>query len=163
MITAFRLAGFFAAHAIWCVSDGENLIPMLGFVTESDEREMERLIVNDDLKASVNFGNQKLEANEMNATDAVFLYDGLMPLGGEKIDAVVIKIRSYFSPESKATLAIPYTPQVSGEFRVHKPKLLEWENCEDFDLSAAFETFFEGVTEHEPGAEVWNNHLDESK
>jgi hypothetical protein len=114
MITAFRLAGFFAAHAIWCVSDGENLIPMLGFVTESDEREMERLIVNDDLEASVNFGNQKLESNEMNATDAVLLYDGLMPLGGEKIDAVVIKIRTYFSPQSTATLAIPYTPQISG-------------------------------------------------
>jgi hypothetical protein len=40
---------------------------------------------------------------------------------------------------------------------------LEWENCEDFDLSAALETFFEGVAEHKPGAEVWNNHLDESK
>jgi len=163
MITAFKLAGFFAAHAIWCVSDGENLIPILAFTTDSGDRKMERLIINDNLEDSVNFGNQKLESNEMDAIDAVLLYDGLIPLNGKKIDAVIIKIRAYFSPKSKATLVVPYTPKTSGRFRVHKPKLLEWEHCEDFDLDTALETFFEGVAEHEQGAEIWNNHLDESQ
>ena len=163
MITSFRLAGFFAAHAIWCVSDGENLVPILAYDTDSDERKMERLIINDDLEASVSFGKQKLESNEMNANDAVLLYDGLITLGKEKVDAIIIQIRAYFSPQSKATLALPYTPQTSGGFRVHKPKLLEWENCEDFNLLAALETFFEGVAEHEKGAEIWNKNLDESK
>ena len=43
MITASELAGMFAAHAIWCVSDGDTLIPMLVYTDENDERQMERL------------------------------------------------------------------------------------------------------------------------
>ena len=67
MITASKLAGFFAAHAIWCVSDGETLTPMLAYTTENDERKMERLVVNDDLEASVAYGKEKLGSNEMDA------------------------------------------------------------------------------------------------
>lgn len=81
MITASKLAGFFAAHAIWCVSDGETLTPTLAYTTEADERKMERLVHNDDLEASVAYGKEKLESNEMDATDAVLLYDGRIPIG----------------------------------------------------------------------------------
>jgi hypothetical protein len=34
MITASELAGFIAAHAIWCVSDADGLVPMVAFSTE---------------------------------------------------------------------------------------------------------------------------------
>ena len=44
VIAAARLAGFFAAHAIWSVSDGATLIPILAYTTESGERHMERLV-----------------------------------------------------------------------------------------------------------------------
>ena len=163
MIAAFKLAGFFAAHAIWCVSDGETLIPILAYTTEDEGRMMERLIVEDDLSASVAVGKEKLLANEMDAIDAVLLYDGRIPIGEEKVDAIIIEIRAYFSPDSEAIMAVPYTPNVSGRFRVHKPKLLAWENCEDFDMNAALESFFEGVDGHEKGSKVWNDCLDESR
>jgi hypothetical protein len=163
MITAFKLGGFFAAHAIWCVSDSEILVPMLACTTADDTRKMERLVVNNDLDASVAFGREKLESNEMDATDAVLLYDGRIPIDSEKIDAIIIEMRAYFSPSSEATMAVPYTPQSSGRFRVHKPKLLGWKNCGDFDMNAAIQSFFEGVAGHEEGAKVWNDCLDESK
>lgn len=162
MITAFELAGFFAAHAIWCVSDGDTLIPILGYTTEDDERQMERLAL-DELTAAVEFGKQKLEANEMDANDAVLIYDARIPVGNEKLDAIVIEVRTYFSPGSQATIAIPYSPKSTQPFRVHKPKLLVWEQCEDFDLDYAFESFFKGVDSHEQGSEIWNQCLDESK
>jgi hypothetical protein len=163
MITACKLAGFFAAHAIWCVSDGETLTPMLAYTTEGDERKMERLVVNDDLEASVEYGKEKLESNEMDANDAVLLYDGRISIGKEKVDAIIIEIRAYFSPDAEAVIGVPYTPKQSGRFRVHKPKLLGWENCDDFDMNAALESFFDGVAEHEKGAKIWNDCLDESK
>lgn len=163
MITAFKLAGFFAAHAIWCVSDGETLIPMLAYTTEHEERKMERLVINDDLAASVAFGKEKLLSNKMDANDAVLLYDGRIPIGKEKVDAIIIEMRAYFSPGSEAVMAVPYTPKASGKFRVHKPKLLAWKNCEDFDMNAALESFFEGVDGHVKGAKVWNDCIDESK
>src|SRR3974390_631464 len=142
MITAFKLAGYFAAHAIWCVSDGETLIPMLASTTEDDERKRERLVVNDDLEASVAYGKKKLGSNEMDANDAVLLYDGRIPAGAEKLDAIINEMRAYFSPSSDVVMAVPYTPRTSGKFLVHKPKLLGWKNCEDFDMNAAIESFF---------------------
>ena len=30
-----RVAGFFAARAVWCVFDGETLIPILAFTDEA--------------------------------------------------------------------------------------------------------------------------------
>lgn len=45
---------------------------------------------------------------------------------------------------------------------VNKPKLLQWERCDGFDLDAALDAFFRGVASHEKGAEVWNAALDES-
>jgi hypothetical protein len=54
MNSASELAGFFAAHAVWCVSDGETLIPMLAYTNENNERQMERL-VHDDFAAAVEY------------------------------------------------------------------------------------------------------------
>jgi hypothetical protein len=115
MITACKLAGLFAAHAIWCVSDGETLTPILAYTTGSDERRMERLVSND-LAASVDFGKRKLDSNEMGANDAVLLYDGRIPIGGQKIDAIIIEMRAYFSPGSEALIAVPYTPGPQASF-----------------------------------------------
>ena len=162
MITASKLAGFFSAHAIWCVSDGEALIPMLAYTTADDERQMERL-VGDDLESSVAYGKEKLESNEMDANDAVLLYDGRITLGKEKMDAIIVEMRAFFLAGAEAVLAVPYTPKAAGRFRVHKPKLIGWSNCDDCDLDAALQSFFDGVHEHEKGAKIWNDCLDESK
>ena len=164
MLTASKLAGFFAAHAIWCVSDGETLTPMLAYTTENGERQMERLVVNnDDLAASVAYVKERLESNAMDANDAALLYDGRISIDEEKTDAIIIEMRTYFSPDSEAVMAVPYTPKQTGKFRVHKPKLLGWKNCEDFDMNAALQSFFDGVHAHEKGARIWNDCLDESK
>ena len=162
MITASELAGMFAAHAVWCVSDGETLIPMLAYTNENDERLMERL-AHDDLAAAVEHGQHKLASNEMDANDAVLIYDARITLGEDELDALIIEMRAYFSPDSAAVFAIPYTPGDTGQFRVHKPKVLAWDNCDDFDIMETFEAFFNGVAGHEKGSAVWERCLDESK
>jgi hypothetical protein len=162
MIAASNLAGCFAAHAIWCVSNGETLVPMLAYTDENDKRVMNRL-AGADLGASVAQGKEQLASNPMDANDAVLLYDGRITVGANKVDAIIIEMRAYFSPQSEATLAVPYTPKTSsGAFKVHKPKLLLWKNCEDFDMNHALQSFFDGVSSHEHGNEVWTAALDES-
>ncbi|MBX9669070.1 MAG: hypothetical protein K2X93_15705 [Candidatus Obscuribacterales bacterium] len=37
----------------------------------------------------------------------------------------------------------------------------EWNNCDDFDLDAVFQSFFEGVDSHKDGSKIWNECLDE--
>jgi hypothetical protein len=162
MITASELAGFIAAHAIWCVSDTDSLIPMVAFTTEDGQRQLERLVC-DDAAAAVELGQQRLEEDPRNANDGVLAYDGRITTEDGKLDAIILQLRSYAFPWARATLAVPYTPASSGRFRVHKPKLVKWEQCEDFDVDAAFEAFFEGVAAHEQGSRVWDAALDESK
>ena len=162
MITASELAGFIAAHAVWCVSEADGLVPMVAFTTEDGQRKLERLVF-DDAGAAVEHGRKRLEDDPFSANDGVLAYDGRITVERGKLDAILLEMRSYGFPWSKATIAVPYTPASSGHFRVHKPKLVEWERCEDFDLDAAFGAFFEGVAAHDKGAKVWNAALDESK
>lgn len=162
MITASELAGFIAAHAIWCVSDADGLVPMVAFTTEDGERKLERLVF-DDAGAAVEHGRKRLEDDPFSANDGVLAFDGRIPVEGGKLDAIILELRSYAFPWAKAALAVPYTPASSGRFRVHKPKLVEWHECDDFDMDAAFEAFFRGVDSHEKGSAVWNAALDQSK
>ena len=90
-------------------------------------------------------------------------YDGRITVEGGKQDAIILEMRSYAFPGAKATYAVPYTPASSGRFRVHKPKLVEWHECDDFDMHASVDAFFRGVDSHEHGAKAWNAALDQSK
>lgn len=162
MITAAELAGFFAAHTVWCLSEADSFDPLLAFTTEDGKRQMERF-VGYEREAAVELGRRRLEDNPVDANDGVLLFDGRVTIQGGKQDAIIIEMRSYGFPWAKAMIAVPYTARSSGRFGVHKPKLLEWERCEDFDINAAFEAFFRGVDGHEQGAKVWNKALDESK
>lgn len=154
MVTASELAGFIAAHAIWCVSDADGLTPMLAFTTEDGQRTLERLAF-ENAGAAIDDGRQRLEDDPLGATDGVLAYDGLVTVGGRKLDAILLEMRSYAFPRAKATIAVPYTPRSSGRFGVHKPMLAEWRECEDFELDASFEAFSRGIASHEEGAKVW--------
>ncbi len=162
MIKSSELAGYFAAHAIWCVSDGEGFIPIFAFTTEAGDKQMQRL-AHDNVAEAIEFGKHQLINNPMDANDAVLVYDGRLKLDSGKSDAIILELRAYFSPESEVVIGIPYTPCATGKFAVHKPKLLVKENCQDFETSDIFEAFFAGVASHEQGARVWIDSLDESR
>ncbi|GAA0647953.1 hypothetical protein GCM10009424_25300 [Sphingomonas ursincola] len=162
MIDAFNLAGFLSAHAIWCIEDGEVLIPIFGYMMANGERRLERIEL-ENHEVSVALGKRNLEANQYGAINAVLLYDGRVQLGAEKIDAIIVEIRSYSQLYPEAVLFIPYRSKSSSvKFLVYRPKLVHWKNWDDLDLEAALESFFEGVDAHEHGAAVWNASLDQS-
>lgn len=162
MITASELAGFITAHAIWCVSDADGFVPMVAFTTEDGERKLERLVF-DDAGAAVEHGRKRLEEDPFSANDGVLAYNGRITIEGDKLDAIILEMRSYGFPWAKAVIAVPYTPANSSTFRVHRPKLIAWHECDDFDINAALEAFFRGIDSHEQGAKVWKATLDQSK
>lgn len=162
MLSAAHLAGSIAAHAIWCVSDQDGLVPMLAFTTEGGERKLERL-VDGDAAAAVEHGRKRLEDDPLSADDGVLAYDGYVTVDGQKTDAIILELRCYAFPAAKAAIAVPYTPASSGRFRVHKPRLLLWEGCEDFDGDAAFASFFDGVESHEHGAKAWTQAFSDAR
>jgi hypothetical protein len=56
-----KMAGFYAAHGVWSVSDGETLIPMLGYVHAEGGQGMDRLAF-DDVGEAARVGQETLEA-----------------------------------------------------------------------------------------------------
>jgi hypothetical protein len=154
MITASKLAGFFAGHALWCLSDGDSLVPMLAYTTEKGQRRLERL-AGEDVAACVALGQQRLAANPQDANDAVLLYVGRISGEQDTSDAIIIEMRAYFSPWSEAVLAVPYS-RAGGSLRVHRPTIVVWKDCEDFDQEVVYASFLEGIAAHEHGAKIWN-------
>jgi len=162
MVEATILAGYFSAHAIWCVCDGETLIPIYAHINSNNERSMVRL-AHDFLEEGVAAGQEKLESNPHKAVSAVLIYDGRIDLETGKIDALIVEFKSYIDNGGLATLALPYTPVSQGvEFAVHRPKLLTIPDHLQDDLQLILTEFFNGVAQHEKGSEVWNQCLDES-
>lgn len=76
-------AGFFAAHGIWCVSDGGPLIPMVAFELPDGKREMVRLVT-EELADGVKQGRQRLNENPGGAIHAVLVFDGFVTWSGVK-------------------------------------------------------------------------------
>lgn len=153
------IAGFFAAHAIWCVSDGETLQPMLGIAHADERREMARLET-ETLEEGVRVGMEWLEQNPREVDQAVLIYDGILTLPGEdKRDALIVEARRYGEEPGGFTMAIPYRNAADAKgFAVYRPKFFDLENAAAvvMDLSTAF---FKGVNQHKEAAPVWKAHM----
>jgi hypothetical protein len=161
MELAVRLAGFLAAHAVWCVSDGDMLIPLMGLETLDGKRQMHRFMA-ERIEEGVRQGQDRLARNSDGASRAALVYDGFITLPTGKIDALLVDIRDYGSPLRSLLMAVPYRPVNSQQgFAVHRPKFLSFTGPEP-DFQAVGSAFFQGVDSHDKAAPVWSRNLDES-
>ncbi len=162
METTAELAGFFTAHGIWCVSEGETLIPMLAQRTRDGERSLERLVAAR-LEEGVAEGRRRLEANEDGVTHAVLVVDGFVTLDAGKTDALVIDARRFGGAPASLEMVVPYRSASSAEgFAVYRPKFVSVDG-EVPPLDILAEAFFRGVGGHDKGSQVWDDHLDQSQ
>ncbi|MCW3820202.1 hypothetical protein ONA91_37810 [Micromonospora sp. DR5-3] len=156
-----ELAGFFAAHGIWCVSDGDTLTPLLGYEQADGSRGMDRFVT-DDLGESARRGQGALQNNEHESARAVLVVDGYVHLDAGRTDALIVEAVDYAGSAS-FKVAVPYRPrQSSTGFAVHRPKFVEVTGVQQPDYAALAQAFFAGVDSHEEAAAVWSDHLDET-
>lgn len=161
MDSAIELAGFIVAHSVWCVSEGETLVPLIAYDTSDGKRHMLRL-ASDRMEDGAASGNEWLATNPDHASRAVLVYDGFITIQNKKTDALIVIVRDYSQGEAELTMALPYRPATdSNAFAVHRPKFIDFKGGEPgWDKVA--QAFWVGVESHEKGAKVWNEHLDES-
>lgn len=151
------LAGFFGAHAIWSLSQGEQLVPLLGFARDDKVRDMTRLEA-DTLEQAVEHGMAWLETNPDGVKRAVLVYDGYLTTQEGRRDALLIEARDY-EAGSGFSMAVPYRAADSAEgFAVYKPSFVDLPDAAA-RVQAMSEAFFRGVNEHRPAAQVWKAHL----
>ncbi|MFV2210418.1 hypothetical protein ACFHW2_09385 [Actinomadura sp. LOL_016] len=157
------MAGFFAAHGVWSVSDGATLIPMLAHERPNGERGMDRL-VHDDVADAARAGEEALRAGHGDWVRAALVVDAYLHLDTSRVDALIVDAVEYGPSRRSLKMAVPYRPQGAPEgFAVYRPKFIEVTGMDDPDIAALAESFFSGVDSHEQAAAVWDAHLvDES-
>lgn len=156
MESLFWLAGSLAAHAIWSVSDGEPLVPMVGHDLRDGKQHMMRLL-GDNLEDGVALGRQKLESNSDDAARAVLVFDAFFTDDIGETEAIMLDGRDYDLGANFA-LGVPYrNASDAAGFAVHPPKFLSFSGTED-ELESHAEVFFQGVDAHTEAAAVWNRY-----
>lgn len=157
-----QLAGFYAAHAVWCISSGETLVPLIGHQSTDGAGSMTRL-AHDRLDEAVASGKKMLDENVCNAEFAVLIYDGYVTLPAGKTDALIVSLRRYGPTTGTLEIVIPYSPASEGAvFQVHRPKVVAADGS--LEPGEEFSTlFFAGVDRHGPGARAWTSALDQGK
>jgi hypothetical protein len=154
--------GFFAAHSVWCASEGETLVPLLGFERRGGEREMIRFAA-DLLEKGVEQGRQWLDSNPDGAIHAVLIYDGFVTLESGKTDALVCLAVQYQRTRSRFTMVVPYRSANSTQgFAVFRPKFVDFDGPSP-NYGEMGDAFFRGVDKDEMGAAVWNRSIDQSR
>jgi hypothetical protein len=162
MKDAAELAGFFAAHAVWCVSDGGPLVPLAGYLAGGQRQAIR--FADGELESAVAGGKEWLASNRDGADIAVLVYDGYITLPGGKTDALIVEARSFREPAGALTMAVPYrNREHPSGFAVYRPKFLDFSSAVKPDYAALGDAFFAGVDGHEHGSAVWNKHLDQSQ
>lgn len=154
------LAGYFAAHAVWSVSGGETMIPLLAFEKFIGMRELTRL-ENPDAGEAVKAGREWLQSNPDAALRAVLIFDGYVTReSGEKADALIIQARLYGKEPGSFTMTVPYrNARHEKGFLIFRPSVEQLSDAQTSiaDLSQAF---FRGVNQHRQAAPVWARHFD---
>jgi hypothetical protein len=162
MRRSLELAGFIAAHGIWCVSDGETLIPILARETPDGSRQMLRLAA-DQLEDGVAQGKEKLSANSEGHSRAVLVFDGFVTLDSGKTDALFVEIRSYDVPSTALGMDVPYRNAADPRgFAVYRPKFISFTGSVEPDYAKCADWFFAGVDSHTQAAKIWNAAIDQS-
>jgi hypothetical protein len=158
---AASLAGFLTAHGIWCVFEGETLVPMAVF-EKAGKRQLIRFVA-ERLEQGAAQARTAVDDNAHAGDRAVSVVDGYFTADGVKHDALIIHAIDYFPRARTLDIVVPYRPKAATPFAVHKPKFVDYAG---FDFKAEFvpiaEAFFHGVDSHAEAAKIWTAHLDET-
>lgn len=161
MIETASLAGFWTAHGIWSVSDGETLIPLIGYQQPHGEGGMDRYMLGD-IGESARAAQEALELNEIGASRAVLVADAYVTLESVRTDALVVEAVTYGLEPCSISMAVPYRPATDpAGFAVHRPVFFEVTGPDQPDLDVLADAFFAGVDSHEQASEVWTAHLEQ--
>lgn len=159
MIEIASMAGYITAHGIWCVSEGETLIPILAYELPDGERVLQRVQA-DDLKDAVAVAQHALETNEPGAVRAVLVVDAYVNFEWGRSDALAVEAVEYGLTPWSMELAVPYQPLTdSTAFEVYGPTFFDVAGgLDDVDVAPVADSFFDGAESHSDAWAVWKAH-----
>lgn len=153
-----RLAGYSLAHAVWCISDNEVLVPFV--MQEKDEEANLLRMAAEQMDDAVEAGRRYLTDNPDEADRLVVLFDGYIRSDEEQHqDALILEASQFIQDPISFRVFLPYHPGKAGDsFAVYRPRV-EFESETGLDPNDVSRALFEGVLAHEQGGEVWEKSL----
>src|SRR5262249_62237005 len=85
-----EMAGFFVTHAVWCVSNGDALVPLIGYEDPAGWTLLR--LLDKRLEAGVERGERWIERNPQRVARAALVFDGHFIGGEEHTDALGVRI-----------------------------------------------------------------------
>jgi hypothetical protein len=157
-----QLAGFVAAHAIRCVSEGRSLtMPLL--VIEKDDGSTQFIeVTGPSSQKAVAKAEKLMKKPSPGARRAVLAVEAFLNLPPGKTDAIFLHARCFEPEPSKLFIAVPFrAANAAGGLAVFRPKFIASED--EGVPPSALDAFWRGVALHPTGQAVWTAHLDESR
>ncbi|MEM8593344.1 MAG: hypothetical protein AAGF06_00810 [Pseudomonadota bacterium] len=155
-----KTAGFFAAHALWSVSDCEGFTPIMGTLNAEGEQTLGRLVgeTKDVLRMAKSI-YAKLADNDHGGA---FVQDGYANLDTGRIDAVVVNVMFKQDESKRVQFLIPYRRFDHAQgFAVHRVKISDLQGFESDDQQWMIEMFFEGLESHPEGGKIWSDQYED--
>lgn len=153
MKDVLSMAGNCASHAIWSVSSGETLIPIVGFLKSDGNQNMQRLAMGSAEALSV--GEQKINRLTDEHKGAAFIKDALVTLETGKTDCLVIDVKFTDDTSKSVQLLIPYrNANHEKGFVVHRIKITEAIGFNHEDFEWITNAFYDGLESHPEGGKI---------
>lgn len=154
MENVLRMAGRYAAHAIWSISDGETLIPIVGYLDKDNNTSMERLAMGS--AQALELGENRISALGSDKHGAVLIKDGAVTLETGKTDSLILDIAFADKPANRLYLLIPYRHASHPDgFAVHRLKLAALTGMSVEMKDSLVDAFIEGLESHSEGGRIW--------
>jgi hypothetical protein len=154
MENVLSMAGKYTSHAIWSVSSGETLIPIVGLLKADGEQSMQRLAMNS--VEAVSTGEGTINNLSSDHKGGAFIQDGLVTLDTGKTDALIIDVKFSDDASKKVKFLVPYrNANHEKGFAVHRLKITEIEGFSTDDYKWVSDAFFDGLQSHPEGGKIW--------
>ena len=160
MESIMKMAGEFTSHAIWSVSSGEVLIPILGYLKSDNTQSMQRLAMGS--VEAISYGEQSISNLDKDTLGAAFIKDGIVTLDTGKTDALIVDITFAEDSNKKVQFILPYrNANHTDGFAVHRLQLSALDGIAKETSESLIDAFFDGIEAHTQGGKIWNeNYVD---
>ncbi|MEM8593320.1 MAG: hypothetical protein AAGF06_00675 [Pseudomonadota bacterium] len=147
------MAGFFTSHAVWNVSSGDQLIPLMGTLSHSGTKDMIRFMAEPEL------AEKAMDDMSDSVAGMAFIQDGLVALDTGKTDALIVTIRFQQESHRCIRLLIPYRPVSHDDgFLLNTLQVSALDGFDETDVSWIIDSFFIGLEQHTEGRTVWSRY-----
>ncbi len=154
MDNVLRMAGKTASGALYDVSFGETLMPLVGYLKSDNTQTVSRLIMGS--VDALALGEKKISELDDDKLGAVLVKDGFVTLDTGKTDALVVDVRFARQSDKKLQMVIPYrNAQHEQGFAVHRLKLSQLEGIAMDEVETLMNAFMAGMDLHTEGAKIW--------